>query len=113
MREQRQKINPHGDAFQFVSNYFHAPLEGPSGSKLSDAQYLAHWEADTRKSIAIFDPKVTIYLIGAPEMQSGDIRVYDIFQRIARDYPNTHFFDGGALVSPHRTFVTTLPCLPG
>src|SRR5262249_32511909 len=37
----------------------------------------------------------------------------DIFRELARDYPNARFVDGGRLVSPHRTFVKTLPCLQG
>jgi hypothetical protein len=113
MRQLRDEFHPQIVAFQFVGNAILPCMRGPNGSTLSDAAYLQRWQAYTEEAIAFFGPKVTIDLIGNPEMQSGDNRVYDMWQTLATHYPNTHFFDGGALVSPNRTFVTTLPCLAG
>jgi hypothetical protein len=113
MRQVHDNFQPEIVAFQFVGNAILPCMRGPKGSTLTDAEYLQRWRVYTEQAIALFGPRVTIDLIGNPEMQSGDNRVYDLWRELATRYPNTHFFDGGALVSPNRTFVTTLPCLAG
>jgi hypothetical protein len=113
MRQIQHDFHPQIVVFQFVGNAILPCMRGPNGAPLSDAEYLRRWRVDTEEAIAIFGPKARIDLIGNPEMRSGDNRVYDIWRDLATRYPNTHFFDGGALVSPNRTFVTTLPCLTG
>jgi hypothetical protein len=106
-------VDPQIVAFQFVGNDILPCMRNPDGSQLSKAEYLRRWRRYTQEAIEKFDSDTTIYLVGAPEMGDHDNRVYEIFQDLADDYPNTHFVDGGRLVSPHRTFVETLPCLPG
>jgi hypothetical protein len=110
MEDVRDTFDPHVVAFQFVGNDILPCMVNPDGSQLPKPEYLRRWRRNTRHAIELFDPSVTIYLIGAPEMGDHDNRVYDIFADIARDYPNTRFVDGGRLVSPNRTFAATLPC---
>jgi hypothetical protein len=112
MEKQRRHFDPQVVVFQFVGNDILPCMRNPDGSQLAKPEYLRRWERDTRHAIDLFDTKTSIYLIGAPEMGNDDNRVYDIWKRLAAEYPNTHFVDGGRLVSPHRTFVATLPCLP-
>jgi hypothetical protein len=112
MVKTRDEFHPQIVAFQFVGNDIGPCMRNADGSQLSKAEYLRRWRRDTRHAIELFDRNVTIDLIGPPAMGSPDNRVYDIFRELAREYPNTHFIDGGRLVSPHRRFVKTLPCLP-
>jgi hypothetical protein len=113
MRKVRDTIHPQVVAFQFVGNDIGKCMRNADGSKLSNAEYLRRWRRDTRRAIEVFPTSVSIYLIGPPAMGTPDNRVYDIWRELARAYPNTRYVDGGRLVSPHRTFVKTLPCLRG
>jgi hypothetical protein len=109
----RDSFHPQVVAFQFVGNDIFKCMRNPDGSKLSNAAYLARWERDTRHAIALFGPTVKIVLIGPPAMETPDDRVYNIFRRLPKQYPNVSFVDGDPMVSPHRRFVKTLPCLEG
>ncbi|MDQ1521189.1 MAG: hypothetical protein QOI55_2262, partial [Actinomycetota bacterium] len=113
MEKTRDQFHPQTVAFQFVGNDILPCMRNPDGSQLSKAEYLRRWRRNTRHAIELFDRSVTIDLIGPPAMGTPDNRVYDIFRELARQYPNTRFVDGGRLVTPHRRFVKTLPCLRG
>jgi hypothetical protein len=113
MVKARDTIHPQVVGFQFVGNDIGRCMRNADGSRLSNAQYQRRWRRDTRRAIALFPRDVTIYLVGPPAMGTPDNRVYDIWRELARAYPNTHYVDGGRLVSPHRKFVTALPCLRG
>jgi hypothetical protein len=112
MRSSAASFRPQVVEIQFVGNDIYPCMRKPDGSKLSKAAYLARWQRDTKRAIAVFGPHTTIYLVGPPAMQVPDNRVYTIFRRAAQQSPNVHFVDGDALLSPGRRFVKTQPCLP-
>jgi hypothetical protein len=113
MEQSRRDFRPQTVAFEYVGNDILPCMRNADGSQLSNADYLARWRRDTRRAIDMFGPRVKIILIGGPEMKDHDNRVYGIFRDLAKEFRNVTVVDGGRLVTPHRTWVKTLPCLLG
>jgi hypothetical protein len=83
------------------------------GSALSGPEYEAKYRADTEKILAMFGVDVPVYLVGAPVSDTGDDRVFRIYEQIAKKHPNVRFVDGGKYLTPNHRFAMTLPCLRG
>jgi hypothetical protein len=109
----RDQFHPRIVAMSFSGNALGPCMKHADGTPLTDAEYVEKYTADTRRAIAMFGPNVTFYLVGAPVSGGGDDRVYQIYQRLAPQYPNVRFVDGGKYVTPNHKFALTLPCLPG
>jgi len=109
----RDQFHPTIVAMAFSGNALGKCMLHANGTALSRAEYIAKYTADTKHVIAIFGPHVTIDLVGTPVNGAGDRTIADIYRRLAPQYPNTHFVDGGKYVTPGDKFAMTLPCLPG
>jgi uncharacterized protein YodC (DUF2158 family) len=113
MAKERDEFHPKIVAMSFSGNALAPCMKNADGTPLSDSEYVARYTADTRRAIETFGPKVTFYLVGAPVSGGGDDRVSQIYRKLAPQYPNVHFVDGGKYLTPNHHFALTLPCLAG
>jgi hypothetical protein len=109
----RDQFHPKIVAMAFSGNALGPCMKHPDGTALTDQEYIDKYTADTRRAIATFGPNVPIYLVGTPVNGQGDDRVWQIYRKLAPQYPNVHFVDGGKYVTPDHRFALTLPCMPG
>jgi hypothetical protein len=113
MTKARDELHPKVVAMSFSGNALGTCMKHADGTALSDQEYVDKYTADTKRAIAMFGPNVTFYLVGSPVNGQGDDRVWQIYRKLAPQYPNVHFVDGGKYVTPNHKFAKTLPCLAG
>jgi hypothetical protein len=113
MRKQRDQFRPQVVAIEFGGNDTTRCMHHADGSKLDQTELLAKYRRDTSYALDIWGANVSIYVVAPPAMYDGDNRFPPIYRALAQAHPNVHFVDGGRLLTPHRDWRKTAPCLPG
>lgn len=113
MEEDRDEFRPDIVAIAFGGNDSTPCMRHEDGSKLTRQEFLAKFRADTEQALEIVGDDVTVYLFAPPAMPDGqEAELHDIYREIAAGRDRVRYRDAGRLVSPDRTWVETLPCLP-
>jgi hypothetical protein len=112
-RQAVDDFDPQVVAIAFLGNALTPCMKHRDGSPLTSDEVVAKYRTDLQRLIDIFGPQTAVYLVGAPQTRVPSDGIVDVSRELAAELSNVEYIDGGALISPDRTYADTQPCLLG